>query len=129
MLEQLLIDPSTGERIPEQDRVRFTLNSANLEREVWIPFMAPSELTADRVMTEVDRVLQSKRDWLFNEPMNVLLVHAPIPAGGTWNRRCRTRLASFLNEKKSIIQVKEAPNNTCCARAILYAKHSVDGIQ
>ena len=127
MLEQLLIDPSTGERIPEQGRVRFTLNSANLEREVWIPFMAPSELTADRVMTEVDRVLQSKRDWLFNEPMNVLLVHAPIPAGGTWNRRCRTRLATFLNEKKSIIQVKEAPNNTCCARAILYAKHSVDG--
>ena len=49
MLENLLVDEQR-QPVPEQHRVGFTLQSDKHEREVWVPFMRPSEITADRVM-------------------------------------------------------------------------------
>ena len=41
--------------VEDHDRVRLTLSSAALHHEIWLPFMRREELTADRVMVEVDR--------------------------------------------------------------------------
>ena len=128
MLETLLVDED-GVPIPDHDRVGLTIQSDMLEREMWVPFMSPSELTAERVMLAVDTVLQSNKDWIFNAPMHVRFVHAPLPAGGVRNKRCSARLLSFLKEKKTLIPIVDAENNTCCARAIVMAKLSRDGNQ
>ena len=83
--------------------------------------MEPSELDADRVMFEIERVLQSKSDWMFSDPMQILFVHVPLPEGGIGAHLFSARLVQFLQGKRSIIRVTPAPNNTCCARAILLA--------
>ena len=105
--------------IPDHDRVRLTLNSRLLHHEIWLPFMRPEELTADRVMVEVDRVIHSNDNWLFDD-VDVNFIHAPLPAGAG-HLRGIGKLGSFLERKKCIIQIP-ANDNTCCARAIVTAK-------
>ena len=96
--------------------------------EVWVPFMTPTELTADRIMFEVEKVIQSNREWLLNAPMEILFVHAPVPAGGgsVTLQRAGGSLEEYLKSRKTIIQIKEAPNNTCCARAIIIGQFYVE---
>ena len=41
--------------VQPQDMVRLSLNSTDLNHEIWIPFMNKQQLSADRVMAEVDK--------------------------------------------------------------------------
>ena len=77
-----MIDPATGDRIPNHHRVRLSIRSDLLDHEIWLPFMAPDQMTVHRVFMAVEKVLQSKKEWLFSEPFTVYFVHAPHP------RRC-----------------------------------------
>ena len=116
-----------GEPFPEHDRVGLTLDSELMNREVWVPFMTPSELTADRIMLAVETVLQSNQEWLFNAPMSLRIVHALLPAGGGKNDQWSTEHIQHLNQKRSIITIKDAIFNTCCPRAIQMGVYSADG--
>ena len=78
LLELLYMDDGTA-RYPQHHRVRLSLMSAGLDHEIWIPFVSPREMTVDRVMVSVEKVLQSKKEWLFSGPMTVMFVHAPLP--------------------------------------------------
>ena len=82
MLEELLVNPDTGARYPDHDRVRLSISTRALHHEVWLPFMPPSHMSAERLMISVEKVLQSQKTWLFGNPMHVTFVHAPLPAGG-----------------------------------------------
>ena len=119
IIQQLL------EGVQPHDRVRLTLNSANLEREIWLPFMLPAQLTADRVMVEVERVLQSNQDWLLQGELHVTFIHAPLPAGGGRVNHI-SHLETYLKKKKCIITIPKSQDNTCCARAIVTAKARLD---
>lgn len=87
--------------------------------------MRPDQLTADRVMIEVDRVVQSNDTWLADD-FDVHFIHAPLPAGNAWSRSAAGALASYLGQKKCIIQIKNK-DSLCCARAIVTAKAHLDG--
>ena len=78
-----VLEELTGDVQPH-DRVRLTLSSRSLHHEIWLPFMSPDELTADRVMTEVERVVQSNDTWLLEE-IALKFIHAPLPAGGMFH--------------------------------------------
>ena len=43
--------------------------------------MTPDQSLADRVMVEVDRVIQSNEEWLFGDFL-INYIHAPFPVGG-----------------------------------------------
>ena len=70
------------ESVEPHNRVRLTLTSQALHHEIWLPFMTPEQLTADRIMVEVDRVVQSNDRWLFDDfhparpPSQVVQHHA-----------------------------------------------------
>ena len=83
----LLSDPLTGNPYPDTDRVRMSIRSPLLDMEIWLPFMSPAEMTTDRFFHEVQRVVQSKRAWLFEETMLVNFIHAPLPVGGVLTGR------------------------------------------
>ena len=55
------------------DLVRFVLQSQSLQYPISLPFMPRHELNAERIMGEVQRVLQS------NEDVNL---EASMPLGG-----------------------------------------------
>ena len=107
--------------------VRLTISSPELDHEIWLPFMRPDQLTADRVLEEVDRVLQSDDEWLFKD-FFVNFIHAPLPVGGKYFRWGNS-LQNYLQKKKSLIQIPSTPENLCCARAIVTAKLSWKIIQ
>ena len=120
MLEELLLDPDTGTRYPEHDRVRMSITSRGLHHDVWLPFMPPSHMTVERLMLSVEKVLQSQKSWLFGSAMFVTFVHAPLPAGG-WGMplsRISARLVDFLRSKRCIVQIAQVPDRLCFGRAV-----------
>ena len=129
MLEELLVNPDTGARYPDHDRVRLSISTRALHHEVWLPFMPPSHMSAERLMISVEKVLQSQKTWLFGNPMHVTFVHAPLPAGGRGMslNRVSTRLMDFLRSKRCIIQMPQVDDRLCFARAVgvgmCYARH------
>ena len=74
VLDELMIG------VQPHDRVRLTMMAQSFHHEIWLPFMRPDQLTADRVMTEVDRVIHSNDTWLLDD-FNVTFIHALLPAG------------------------------------------------
>ena len=108
-----------------QDRVRLTVTSASLDHEIWLPFMTPGELTAERIMIEVERVIQSNDEWLFEGHFVITFIHAPLPAGQGYGKHA-TRLQTLLHQKRCIIQIPVKKDNLCCAKAIITAKAHVE---
>ena len=113
------------EDVHPHDRVRLTIMSEGLNHEIWLPFMTPAQLTADRIMFEVERVLQSNKEWLFQGIINVHFIHAPLPVGGG-RRKMMGQLEVYLKKKRCIIAIPDAKDNMCCAKAIVTAKARLD---
>jgi hypothetical protein len=111
--------------VQPHDMVRLSINSPGLDHEIWLPFMKPAQLTADRIMIEAERVLQSKKEWLLEGNLLVKFIHAPLPVGG--GRVKRTPDAeTYLKKKHSIISIPKSKDNLCCAKAIITAKAKLD---
>ena len=79
-----IIDELT-EDVQPHDHVHLTLTSQTLHQEIWLPFMMLEQLTGDRVMVEVDRVVQSNDRWLFGD-FYLNFIHALLPFSGGWSR-------------------------------------------
>jgi hypothetical protein len=103
--------------------VRLSIYSPHLDHEIWVPFMRADLLDVDRILIEVERVLQSNDDWLFDE-FFVSFVHAPLPVGGG---RFSRDFAKYLQSKRCIIQIPSDSHNMCCARAIVTSMARLDG--
>ena len=110
--------------VEEHHMVRLAIRSASLTQEIWVPFMRRDQLDADRILIEIDRVIQSNHEWLFDD-FTIRFVHAPLPAGGGFGVRC-AKLQTYLTNKKCFIQIPEDADNMCCARAIATAKAKID---
>ena len=105
--------------------VRLTLNAPRLDHEIWLPFMKRDHLTADRIMIEAERVLQSKKEWVLDGVIQIKYIHAPLPVGGG---RCKPKpdLEKYLHKKHCIISIPKTRDNLCCARAIVTAVARLD---
>lgn len=66
----------------DNDLVRFVLQSRSLEYPISLPFMPRHELNAERIMGEVQRVLQSNENVNLEDGMYVHLVHVGMLHGG-----------------------------------------------
>ena len=86
--------------------------------------MTPDQLAADRVMVEVDRVIQSNDRWILGD-FHLNFIHAPLPFGVVWSRGSAGCLKAYLTQKQCFIPIKNK-DNLCCARAIVTAKARLD---
>ena len=110
--------------VQPHDRVRLTISAPTMNHELWLPFMTLDQLTTDRVMVEVDRVIQSNDAWLFDD-FFINFIHAPLPVGDGLARSVAD-LTTYLTSKRSLIQIPRNPDNLCCARAIVTGKARLD---
>ena len=53
--------------IPAHDQVRFVLRSPQLEYPISLPFLPLSHVTTERILAEIERVIQSNREFRLNE--------------------------------------------------------------
>ena len=87
--------------IPEHDQVRFVLHSP-----ISLPFMALSRLTTERVLAQIERVIQSNHEFRLNDSVKVNLVHVEMPNGGTGTKCSEINLEKHLVKKGSIIRIQ-----------------------
>ena len=97
------------------DRFRFVLQVEGLTQPISLPFMSRFELTPDRIMDEVCRVLNSNQDLELNQHFKINLVHVanPMTARGRKNDY-RKFLTSQDRYKKTKSLVKITNKDPMC---------------
>ena len=115
-----LVDEMTA-GMADNDLVRFVLQIRSLDYPISLPFMPRHEMNAERIMGEVQRVLQSNEQVSLQSGMQVHVVHVGMPQGGVASRKRKHhgfKLAKFLDNKKSVLHIQNK-DSLCLARAIV----------
>ena len=118
---QHILDDVTRD-MNEKDQVRFVLRSDQLDLPISIPFMPLAQLTTERVFSQIERVIQSNRDFRLNDTVTVDIIGVEEPQGGTSNgksKRTTLNIREYL-KKKTIITINNN-DNLCLARALVVA--------
>ena len=90
------------------------MDSPQLDYPIVLQFMRRTELTVNRVLSEIERVLQSY------EEFGMELVHVHMPSGSGSKRKPYVDFGRLLDEKRSIIQIRNN-DELCCPRAFVTA--------
>lgn len=77
-----------------KDLVRITVQSPSLDYPIVLPFMRTEQLTVDRFMAEIERVLQSNEEFVIDQSLLFEVILADLPDGGA-QKRCK-----FVNSQK-----------------------------
>ena len=86
--------------------------------------MKRSALTVDRILSEIERVLQSIEQFVLDETLGIEIVDVHLQIGGVRKRHPFVNLEKLLNDKKSIISIRNN-DDLCCAGALVTAKARV----
>ena len=124
IFEHLLNDVTEG--MNEKDQVRFVLRSTQLNTPISMPFMPLHQLTPERVFSQLQRVIQSNRDFRLNDTVSVDVIHVEAPQGsGRKKPRTTLNIKEYLHKKKSIITIHNN-DDLCLARALVVAIAKVE---
>ena len=104
----------------EKDQVRFVLRSDQLDTPISIPFMSVEQLTTERVFSQIERVIQSNRDFRLNDTVTVDIIRVEAPQGSGRSKRTTLNIREYLKKKGSIITINNN-DNLCLARALVVA--------
>ena len=107
------------------DLVRLTVQSPSLDYPIVIPFLRLPQLSVDRFLAEIERVLQSNEDFVIDESLIFEVTLVNMPDGGT-RKRCKyVNTDKFMVDKRCILRVQNN-DDLCCARAIVTAMARLD---
>ena len=113
------------EGMAPNDQVRFILRSQQLETPISLPFMPVERLTAERVYSELERVIQSNQEFRLNDTVTIDLNHVESPTGSGRKKRTTFDIDDYLNEKSSVVRIKNK-DDLCLARALVVARAKED---
>ena len=88
IFHHLLEDVKEG--MAPNDQVRFILRSEQLETPISLPFMPVERLTAERVYSELERVIQSNQEFRLNDTVTIDINHVESPQGSGRKRKRTT---------------------------------------
>ena len=77
---QHLIEDVT-ENMNPNDQVRFILSSNQLQTPIVIPFCSLEELTTEKVLSHVEKVVQSNEEFRLNNTVNIDIIRVEMPQG------------------------------------------------
>ena len=118
IFDSLVEEMMTG--MADNDLVRFVLQSRLLEYPISLPFMPRHELNAERIMGEVQRILQSNEQVNLHDGMQVHVVHVGMPQGRVASRKRKHygfKLSKFLDSKQCVLRIKNK-DSLCLARSL-----------
>ena len=119
IFDSLVAEITSG--LADIDLVRFVLQSRSLQYPSSLPFMPRHELNAERILDEVQRVLQSNEQVNLQDGMQVHVVHVGMPQGGVASCKRKHygfKLSKFLDSKHSVLRIKNK-DVLCLACAIV----------
>jgi hypothetical protein len=94
------------------------LQSPQLEKPISLPFLPASRLTTERILAQIERVVQSNHEFRLNDYVNVNVIHVEMPQGGTGTKRIEINLEKHLTNKRSIVRIQNE-DDLCLARALI----------
>ncbi len=65
------------------DMMRIAIECPTLDYPIVIPFVQVQHITADRVLSEIERVIQSNEDFVLDEELKLEITHVNMPNGGS----------------------------------------------
>ena len=101
------------------------IHSTQLKKPIAFPFVAPQDLTTERILSEFQRVIQSNREFRLNDTVDVNVIHVSLPSGGKGGKRTSLNLEKHLEKKRSVIRIQNN-DELCMARALVVAKAKLD---
>jgi len=103
------------------DLVKLSVECPELDFPITLPFMKVSDLTADRLLSEIERVLQSYEQFVLDETLDIDLVHVSMPKGGVGKRCHYVDLDKMMKDKRCFIRIQN-DDDLCYARALITAQ-------
>ena len=82
--------------------------------------MSREKLTSERILSEIERFVQSNQEFRLNDSVNVNIVHVQMPKGGTRKKGREINLDKYLTNNHSIVRIQNT-DNICLARALVVA--------
>ena len=118
IFHHLLEDVTTG--MNPNDQVRFVLRSDQLQTPISIPFLPLEKLTTEKVLSYVEKVVQSNEEFRLNDTVTVDIIHVEMPQGSGRSKVKRTTydIREYLKKKKSVILINNK-DDFCLARALV----------
>ena len=113
---QHLIEDVTWDMNPN-DQVRFVLRSNQLQTPISIPFLPLEQLTTEKVFSQIEKVIQSNKEFRLNDTVTVDIIHVEMPQGSGRSKRTTLNIREYLKEKKSVISINNK-DDFCLARAL-----------
>ena len=69
------------------DQVRFIMHSSQLEYPISLPLIPRERLTVDRILAEIERVIQTNDAFKLDKSITVNILHVHMPYCGMWRKR------------------------------------------
>ena len=117
IFDRLIKDVTEG--MNSTDQVRFVLSSHQLQFPISLPFCPLEQLTTEKVLAQVEKVVQSNEEFRLNDTVNIDIIRVEMPKGSGKSRVKRTTydLREYLKKKGSVITINNK-DNLCLARAL-----------
>ena len=117
IFDHLIKDVTEG--MNPNDQVRFVLSSNQLQTPITIPFCSLEERTTEKVLSHVEKVVQSNEEFRLNNTVNIDVIRVEMPQGSGRIRRCDiVNIRDYLKKKQSVITINNK-DNLCLARALV----------
>ena len=116
IFDRLIEDVTEG--MNPADQVRFVLQSDQLQFPISIPFCRLEELTVEKVLANVEKVVQSNEDFRLNDTVTIDIIHVEMPRGSGRLKRTTLNIRDHLKKKKSVILINNK-DRLCLARALV----------
>ena len=109
-----------GEDMNPNDQVRFILSSNQLQTPIVIPFCSLEELTTEKVLSHVEKVIQSNEEFRLNNTVNIDVIRVEMPQGSGRSKVKRNivDIRDYLKKKKSVVPINNK-DDLCLARALV----------
>ena len=117
IFDHLIKDVTEG--MNPNDQIRFVLSSKQLQTPIAIPFCSLEELTTEKVLSHVEKVVQSNEEFRLNTTVNIDLIRVEMPQGSGRSKRTTLNIRDHLKKKKSVIPINNKDDDLCLARALV----------
>ena len=118
IFDHLIKDVTEG--MKSTDQVRFVLSSNQLQFPISLPFCPLEQLTTEKVLAQVEKVVQSNEEFRLNDTVNIDIIRVEMPQGSGRSKVKREilNIRDYLKKKKSVICINNM-DDLCLARALV----------
>lgn len=103
----------------QTDMIRFLIRSDGLDKPISTCLMRVSEVSVERVLSVIMRVLQSKEEIRLDEGFTIDVITIRLDVGAGPSRKV-TNISTDRLKKHSVLSIPEDEQGLCCAKAIVY---------